>query len=339
MEEIGRRLVRNHRHEITIFSSLYAGGTPEEYRSGMKIIREGGKYGVYSKARKYAKTHRSEYDLIIDEINTVPFRAKTIAKGKPVIALIHQLAREIWFYETKFPINLLGYFALEPLWLRGYTKIPTITVSESTRSDLLDRGFQRVEVVRNGIGTKPLSTVPKKDEKPILIFLGRLVRCKRPQHAIEAFERVKATRPEAELWIVGDGYLRFRLEKQACRGVKFFGRISDTEKFSLLKQAHVLLVPSVREGWGISVIEANAMGTPAVGYNVPGLRDSIIHGSTGYLAEPGNVDALARNTLRILSDRGLEARFGNTGLQWASNFNWENSTQGFNDLLHSVVDP
>jgi glycosyltransferase involved in cell wall biosynthesis len=305
----------------------------------MRIIRQGGKYSVYSKARKYAKTHLSEYDLIIDEINTVPFRAKTIANDKPVIAVIHQLAREVWFYETKFPISLLGYFGLEPLWLRGYKKIPTITVSESTRSDLFDRGFEKVQVVHNGIGTKPLSAVPTKDAKPVLIFLGRLVRCKRPQHAIEAFERVKAIRPEAELWVVGDGYLKFRLQKQACSGVKFFGRVSDEEKFDLLKQARVLLAPSVREGWGISVIEANAMGTPAVGYDVPGLRDSIIHGSTGYLVEPGEINALARSAMRILSEPATENSLCNASLQWARNFNWENSTQRFNDLLQSVANP
>jgi glycosyltransferase involved in cell wall biosynthesis len=339
MEEIGKRLVENHRHEVTIFSSSYAGGEIEEHRSGMRIVRGGGKYSVYSKARKYAKTHLSEYDLIIDEINTVPFRAKTIANGKPVIALVHQLAREIWFYETRFPISLLGYFALEPLWLREYRKIPTITVSESTRGDLFHRGFEKVEVVHNGIGTKPLPDVPTKDVRPILIFLARLVRCKRPQHAIEAFERVKAIYPKAELWVVGDGYLKFRLQKQACAGVKFFGRVSDSEKFELLKQARVLLAPSVREGWGISVIEANAMGTPAVGYDVPGLRDSIIHGSTGYLVEPGDVDALARTTLRILSEPALENSLCNRSLQWARNFNWENSTQGFNDLLQAVANP
>jgi glycosyltransferase involved in cell wall biosynthesis len=288
-EEIGRRLVQLG-HPVTIFTSSFSGSDAVSSRFGMNVIRDGGRYTVYSRARDFVKHHTAEFDIIIDEINTVPFQIHKLHQKKPVVALIHQLAREIWFYETRFPLNAIGYYLLEPRWLRAYRDVRTITVSASTREDLYNIGFKDVHTVHNGISIVPLDESPNKQSTPIIIFLGRLVKCKLPDHAIKAFEHIRSSFREAELWILGDGYLRTKLESKGIDGVRFFGRVSDREKFAALRKAHILLVPSVREGWGVSVIEANAMGTPAVGYDVPGLRDSIVDGVTGFLA----------NRLRIL---------------------------------------
>jgi glycosyltransferase involved in cell wall biosynthesis len=302
----------------------------------MRILRDGGQYSVYAKARRYARLHLTEFDVIIDEINTVPFRAHNLGKKRPVVAVIHQLAREIWFYETRFPVNLLGYYVLEPVWLRGYRNVPTITVSNSTRKDLLDRGFSRVRVVHNGIGVTPLREPPAKESNPILIFMGRLVRSKLPGHALAAFKQFRAWFPNAEMWVLGDGYMKRKLEKAGGLGVRFFGRVDDKEKYDLLKRAHVLLVPSVREGWGISVIEANAMGTPAVGYMVPGLVDSITHEETGILVPPFDYQAMSSAARRILLDYSNGARFSNNSLKWSRNFDWDQAAGEFHNALESV---
>jgi glycosyltransferase involved in cell wall biosynthesis len=323
---------------VTIFTSAFDESLPEEYRSGIRVIRQGGKYRVYAKARRYVKSHLSEFDIIIDEINTVPFRIPKIAKGAPVLAVIHQLAREVWFYETRFPMNLLGYFALEPLWLRGYRKIPTVTVSGSTRNDLLDLGFERVDVIHNGISATPLEKPVGKESRPILIFIGRLVRCKRPEDAVAAFKLVRTEFPDAELWILGNGYLKAKLERKAEEGIRFFGRVNEKEKFDLLKKAHVLLAPSVREGWGISVIEANAMGTPAVGYDVPGLRDSIVDGVTGFLADPLSPESLAEATREILSDSVKADTLSRSALEWSKKFSWDGAATEFQRILESTID-
>ncbi len=335
-EEIGKRLVR-YGNDVTIVTSAFDGCEPEARRFGIRIIREGGKYSVYAKARGYVKSHLSEFDVIIDEINTVPFRVHRIAKGRPVVAVIHQLAKEVWFYETRFPISALGYFALEPFWLRGYRRVPTVTVSDSTRRDLLKLGFERVRVVYNGIGITPLEKPPPKESNPVLIFVGRLVKCKLPDHAIAAFKEVRALLPEAELWILGDGYLKAKLEKNAVNGVRFFGRVDDEEKFDLLKRAHVLLAPFVREGWGISVIEANAVGTPAVGYAVPGLQDSIVHGDTGLLVRPLDPRALAEAAKQILCNPSTAEKFSRNALEWSRRFSWDEAAKEFDGFLESAV--
>jgi glycosyltransferase involved in cell wall biosynthesis len=302
----------------------------------MRVLREGGKYGVYSRARNYLKQHESEFDVVVDEINTVPFRAYNIVKARPVVALIHQLAREVWFYETRFPINFLGRFLLEPFWLKGYRHIPTVTVSDSTKRDLLHLGFQRVQVIHNGIGMTPLEKPAPKESYPVMIFVGRLVRSKRPDHAIAAFKLIKTLRPDAELWILGDGYLRAKLERNTTKGVKFFGRVSDEEKFRLLRKAHVLLAPSVREGWGISIIEANAAGTPAVGYATQGLQDSIIDGVTGSLVQPMNYKSLAAAAERVLCELPLAEKFSRNALEWSKTFTWDSAAKEFYQFLEST---
>ncbi len=335
-EEISKRLV-HHGNDVTLFTSSFSGCQPEANQQGVRIIREGGKYSVYARARSYVQRHLSQFDIIIDEINTIPFRIHGIARQTPIVAVIHQLAREIWFLETPFPISVFGYFAFEPLWLRGYRRIPTVTVSNSTKEDLLKLGFRHVHIVHNGIGITPLDKVPSKQSNPVLIFVGRLVKSKRPEHAIAAFEYIKALFPDAELWILGDGYLRPKLERNVGDGVKFFGRVNEEEKFELLKRSDVLLAPSAREGWGISVIEANAMGTPAVGYAVPGLRDSIVHEKTGLLVSPKNPKALADAANRILSDNPIAEKFSINALEWSRTFSWDRSAEEFYGFLESTL--
>ncbi len=332
--EIGKRLVE-YENEVTIFTSSFDGCEPESDRFGVKIIREGGKYSVYGKARRHLRRHLSEYDIVVDEINTVPFRIHKIAKGKPVVAIIHQLARQVWFYEARFPINALGYFALEPLWLRGYRHIPTVTVSNSTRDDLIIRGFEDVHIVHNGIGITPLENPARKELNPVLIFVGRLVRCKLPDHAIKAFKYVKEVFSNAELWIIGDGYLREKLEANVDEGVRFLGRVDEEKKFDLMGRAHVLLAPSVREGWGISIIEANAMGTVAVGYAVPGLRDSILDGFTGLLAPHSDPRSLAKATMTILNDSSMAETLSRNALDWSRKFSWDEAAKKFHEILAS----
>jgi glycosyltransferase involved in cell wall biosynthesis len=334
-EEIGKRLV-SQGNGVTIFTSSFEGCARETYRFGVRILRDGGKYSVYSRARAYLKRHEFEFDVVVDEINTVPFRAYNVVKARPVIAVIHQLAREVWFYETRFPINFLGRFLLEPLWLRGYRHIPTVTVSDSTRSDLLDLGFRRVHVVHNGIGMTPLEKPTPKESHPVMIFVGRLVKSKLPDHAIAAFKLVKKQLPDAELWMLGDGYLRAKFERTPTKGVRFFGRVSERDKFYLLRKAHVLLAPSVREGWGISIIEANAAGTPAVGYATRGLQDSIIDGITGSLVHPLDYKSLAEAAERVLREPQLAERFSRNALEWSKNFTWDSAAKEFYQFLESV---
>ena len=325
-------------HEVTLFTSKFHGSKNEETIDGIKVVRSGGKFTVYRQAKKfYSKRFRLEgFDIIIDEINTQPFFAKRFAKNhEKIIALIHQLAREFWFYETFFPLNYVGYHYLENHWLRQYIDVPTVTVSESTRQDLLSLGFKDVSVVSEGLNFEPLDALSEKETRPIVAFSGRLKRAKRPDHAIKAFAIVKAKIPSAELWVFGDGPFRQKLERLPVTGVHFFGHLSNVERRALLSRSWVLIVPGVREGWGLNIIEANALGVPSVVYDVPGLRDSV-NQETGILVEAGNIQTIAENVINLLENSTRRQKLGLSALRYSKEFNWDKTANEFINKIDSV---
>lgn len=327
-------------HDITLFTSEFSGQRKnEEIFNGVRIVRTGGKYSVYSKAREYYKDRfvNENYDIIIDAINTRPFLTpKFVNKGK-VVAIIFQLAREYWFYETPFPVSYIGYYLLENRWLKNYVNIPTITISESSKRDLIDLGFTNVFIVPVGVNFKPLNEIPEKEKYPVVAYVGRLKRAKRPDHAIRAFKIVKDKIPEAELWIIGDGNYRKDLVKIATNGVRFFGSLPNEERRKLLKKAWVLVNPSVREGFGLNVIEANALGTPCVAYDVAGLRDSVKDNETGMLAQEGSIEDLADKITKFFSDGNLAQRLSRNALINSRKFSWDECAEAFmNVVTHSI---
>jgi len=331
--EVAKRLVERG-WDITLFSSRFQGCVPEDELDGVKIIRGGGRFQVYREAKDYTLAHLSEFDFIVDEINTRPFLTPKYVRNKPILALIHQLAKEYWFYETPWPISWVGYHYLERAWLRHYFGVKTITVSESTRADLTNLGFRDVHVVPEGLSVSVANTIPVKEKDPTLVFLGRLKRVKQPDHAIRAYKVIRSKCPEARLWILGDGYLRAELEKENVAGVEIKGRVTDSEKVQLISRAHILLFPAVREGFGLSIIEANARGTPAVGYNVPGVRDAIKDKETGLLVEPDNWHEMAEKALTLLQDTQLRESLAARSIQWARTMSWDTTATRVSEVTH-----
>jgi glycosyltransferase involved in cell wall biosynthesis len=326
-------------HEVTLFTSNFKDGKGNEVVDGVDIIRDGGVYSVYWKAKEYYNKFfsKQDYDIVIDEINTRPFLTpKFVRKGEKIVALIHQLAREYWFYETPFPISYFGYYFFEERWLRNYRRIPTVTVSESTRKDLAGLGFEKVFVVGEGLNFKPSRKLAEKEGYPVVVYAGRLKKAKRPDHAVKAFEVVRRAVPNAELWIIGDGYFRDKLMSIACEGVRFFGSLSNEERRNLIKKAWVLVNPSVREGFGLSVVEANALGVPCVAYDVAGLRDSIIEGETGLLVKSGDVEALAEAVVQVLTSDALRIKLSEKALVYSRSFSWDEVTDEFMKVVRTV---
>jgi glycosyltransferase involved in cell wall biosynthesis len=274
-EEIARGLVERG-HSVTLFAAAVEGRPEHETVAGVEIVRRGGKLGVYRAARKFWNAEGSgTFDVVIDEINTRPFLTPRWIGDTPVIALIHQLAREIWFDETPFPVSFLGRYLLEPWWLRSYRGVPALTVSRSSAQSLeRHHRWRDVSVIPEGYTPHPLPAVAKEAE-PTVVFLGRLVAMKRPEDAIGAFGLLKRTFGSARLWMIGDGPRLARLRDNPPPGVEFLGRLSRDDVLERLGRAHVLVATSVREGWGLNVSEAAACGTPTIGYAVPGLVDSI----------------------------------------------------------------
>jgi glycosyltransferase involved in cell wall biosynthesis len=234
-------------------------------------------------------------------------------------------------------VDYVGYYFLEDRWLRNYVDVPTVTVSESTKQDLLGLGFKRVFVVPEGLNFEPLKEVSEKENFPAVAYVGRLKRAKRPDDALRAFKIVKERIPEAELWVIGDGPLKKDLEKMAGEGVRFFGGLNDVDRRGLVRRSWVLINPSVREGWGLNVVEADALGVPCVAYDVPGLRDSIQDHQTGLLVKSGDVRFLAEGLFTLLKHEELRWRLSENVLKYSRNFCWDKTAGEFMSIAKAVV--
>ena len=326
--ELARRWV--HRgHQVTLFCSFYQGGLKEEVIEGVQVIRRGNPWTVYWQAyRFYQKEALGKFDVIIDSVNTLPFFTPFYVKEKRRV-IFYQLAREVWFYEAPFPINILGYL-FEPFYLKLYRRENCVTISESTRKDLEGLGFRSgMPVVSPGIFAATLKSLPLKESQPTLIYVGRLKKSKRVHHILKAFSMIRDEIPSTRLWIVGSGddsyeaHLKRHIYRRRIEGVIFWGRVSEDKKMELMKKAHLILVASVREGWGIIVMEAAAMGTPAVVYNVPGLRDSVRHQETGIVTIQNRPQDLSEEVVRLLRSSQELTRLSSRALDRSRTFQWD----------------
>ncbi|HEX7097526.1 MAG TPA: glycosyltransferase family 4 protein [Acidimicrobiales bacterium] len=258
-------------------------------------IRRGGDYrfGVQAHARSVFERY-GPFDLVIDQINTRPFNAPRWARPAPVVAIIHQLARDVWDAELPAVLAAIGRRVLEPRWLRPYADVPTFTISPSSAASLRDYGLRNVDVIPVGSdsATPQRATPRPKEAVPTFVTCGRLSRSKRPDHAIEAFRIVREVLPDAQLWMIGTGPLENGLRRSLPDGATMLGHLETYERDDRMARAHALLMTSVREGWGLVVSEAAAVGTRTIGYRVPGLVDSI-PACDGVLTAP-RPDALAQ---------------------------------------------
>ena len=288
-------------HTVTLFASAVDGRPAEEQVDGIRVIRRGSRLTVYREARRFWEaTGAGQFDVVIDEVNTRPFLAPRYVKTVPVVALIHQLARDVWQYEVPKPVGIVGRYIMEPWWLRTYRKTRVMTDSPSSAASFVGYGIPDAHPLPIGAAPFAVPDLPK-ESRPTVIFLARLVESKRPHHVLAAFKTCRESIPDLQLWFVGDGPYRAELERLAGEGVQVLGRVSGSEREELLTRAHVLCAASVREGWGLNVSEAAACGTPTIGYRAPGLVDSV-PAAGGHLVEP-NPDAMAAALLDFFTGR------------------------------------
>lgn len=330
-------------HEVCLFTSRYKMETPaKETLEGVEVVRAGGRYGVYFWAvYNYFRFFRGKFDLIIDQVNTVPFFTPIFVRERR-LAFFPQLARQVWFFETRFPISLIG-FLLEPLFLLFYKKTKVITISPSSQKDLQRFGLKQVLVTPVVADIKPLELLPPKPEGFDLAFVGRLVPSKKASEAIKAFRLLKAELPQAKLYVVGravSGHFR-RLQELVSslalsQSVVFLTKADNNQRDEILQRAHLLLVPSTKEGWGLVVTEANSQGTPAIVYNVEGLRDSVIGGQTGLICSLNKPQEMARLALKLYRDKGLYEKLRRGAWQFSKSFTKEKTVTEFLKIIEST---
>ncbi len=333
-------------HEATLFCSSYNGARSEETINGIKIIRRGGRRNFNWIAPLYLRkiVREGGFDVLIEGINKIPFFTPCYLKI-PTLVMIPHLFSTTVFHEVNFALASYVYLAEKPLtWI--YRGRRFNAASESTRDDIIARGVpaENVSVVHCGIDHSLYSFDPKvrKFENPTILYLGRIKKYKSIDHLILAFQKVLEKIPNAELHIVGKGdYLeplkQFAGKSKIRDRVHFPGFVTAEQKVDYFRRSHVAVYPSMKEGWGLTNIEANACGTAAVAANVPGLRNSIDNNNSGYLYEYGNIDELAAKLIRLLTDIEERSRLEKGGLVWASKFDWDTAAAEFFKELETVV--
>jgi glycosyltransferase involved in cell wall biosynthesis len=281
--ELMRRLAAAG-HEVTMITARYPGARERDVIDGIAIRRIGNRVSHYVHAmRLFARELRGVADLVVEEVNTVPYFLGFVPRAPRVVLFYHQLAREIWFYQMRLPLSLIGYgMEVVYTWLQGRRGNDVVTVSEDSKADLIRFGFdpQRIHVVTEGITNRPLDNVDpsRKERRFTVLFHSSLRAMKRPMDVVKAFEMHARGAPGSQLWMSGGGDQASLRNFCAAHGiadrVTFFGRTSNELKLDLMRRATVLCSTSVKEGWGLVVTEANSMGTPAIVYDIDGLRSA-----------------------------------------------------------------
>lgn len=343
--QLAKQLVENG-HQVRFIVGGFEGGESEVHRDGYQINRVGSRYTVYYQAAQYYKKYLTGWaDVVIDEINTIPFFTQFYVKEKRIL-LFHQLCREIWFYQMVFPLSLIGYI-LEPmyLWLLRDNKV--ITVSNSTKSDLLRYGFKQdaIHIISEGIELTPIKDIDavEKLNKPTILSLGGIRAMKRTLDIVKAFENTKETITDLQLIIAGDyqdsyGNKVVEYVKQSPyqSDIQILGKVSKEKKIQLMQESHLLAVTSLKEGWGLVVTEANSQGTPAVVYNIDGLRDSVQQGKTGYITKHNNHQSLAQSIQLALQDKKQYNNIRQNAWEWSKSITFDQAYKDFSAIISRV---
>ncbi|HSX39521.1 MAG TPA: glycosyltransferase, partial [Candidatus Saccharimonadales bacterium] len=345
IHEIAKKLVEDG-HRVTLFCGNDHKCKRYEEIDGVQIVRRGGFYTVYLWAFLYYITQfRNKFDIVIDAENGIPFFTPLYVR-KPIIGLIfhvHQgiILKELNLSLLQLPMGIVAKILESKIMPLVYANVKMLTISESTKRDMKEFGFDKkysIEIINPGI--EPFKFfASEKTSYPSITYVGRLKAYKRVDVLISALPEILKDSPDTKLRIAGFGETREDLEKLAKKldvasSVEFLGRISEEEKTKLLGESWVFAYPSSMEGWGISIIEANACGTPVVASEVPGLIDSVVHDSTGYLVKLGDVEAFARTINMLLFSESRRKELGQNGISWASNFTWRKSTDKLIKSVH-----
>ena len=331
LQEILTRMVTRG-HEVTLFAANYPGGLPEEICDGIRVIRRGSWFNANYVLPFAVRSHLKENDcdLVIEDINKIPCFLPLFVKEKVLVVIPHLFGATV-FRETNLLLASYVYMWEKFIpWV--YRASRFVAISPSTREDLIRRGVEadRVEVSLCGLdhGTyRRLEGVNRFDE-PTLIHFGRIRKYKGVGIVIKAFAEIRKSIPDAKLIIAGDGPGRPELEAlttkmKLTRSVDFLGMVPIDTLITLLNKCHLFLNSSSKEGWGLTVVEANACGLPVIASNRPGLKDSVKHEKTGYLVEYGQPAAFAARAVELLSDRAKWQAMSEAALDWARSLTWE----------------
>lgn len=333
-------------HRVTLFTARFPGAAARTRHGDVDVVRRGGKFTVYLHGLAHLLRHRRDYDVVLDVQNGVPFWSPLVAGRLPVINIVHHVHRDQWSAVFGPAVARLGWFLESRLAPRVYRGSRYVTVSRSTRAELEELGVDpgRVDLVYSGNdrpGDLDRYAELERTQRPTILFLGRLVPHKHVEQAVDLLADRADTHPDLELHIVGGGYWESTIAAHAARRgvsdrVRLHGFVDEPVKHELLARSWVVVMPSHKEGWGLTIVEAGLHGTPAVAYSFAGgPSESIVHGRTGLLAD--SRAEFEEQVLSLLDDPEQRRDLGRTARIYATSFDWVRAGNRLETVILSVL--
>lgn len=332
-------------HEVTIFTATFPGSVPRTRHGDVDVIRRGSKFSVYLHGMWHLLRHGHDYDVVLDVQNGVPFWSPLVTQV-PVVNIVHHVHREQWTAVFGRKVARLGWLLESRVAPWVYRRSRYVTVSKSTRTELEELGVDpgRVDLVYSG-NDRPADLDRfarlERTQAPTMLFLGRLVPHKHVEQAVDILASRAMSHPDLELHVVGGGYWEDSIAEHArARGVAdrvhLHGFVPEERKHELLARAWVVVMPSHKEGWGLTIVEAGLHGTPAVAYGFAGgPSESIVHGRTGLLAD--SVGEFEDHVIRLVDDAAMRRDLGRTARLYASSFDWGRAGRRLESVIESVL--
>ncbi len=339
VEQVAKGLVQRG-HEVTIVCARHGQAPAESDLDGVRVIRTGGRLTVYPRGLLWLARHRRT-DAVVDVINGLPF-GTPLVRRRGVVALVHHVHQRQWQIIYPGLAGRIGWFVESRLTPLAYRRRPHLTVSEASRRDLVGLGIPAasITVARNGLAA--LRSDGERSPTPRLCVLARLVPHKQIEHAVAVTARLRTEFPGLVLDIIGEGWWRDELDAavqalDAGEAVRFHGHVDDAERDRLLARAWLMLLPSVKEGWGLAVLEAAAQRTGTVAYrDAGGVNESIVDGMTGLLVD--DLDEMAAVTRKVLGNPWTRDRLGDAAALRARDFDWSVTTEIVEGVLRRAVE-
>jgi glycosyltransferase involved in cell wall biosynthesis len=331
-------------HEVTVYCAAHGDAAPAETVRGITFRRQGGRLTVYAAAmralRRDERAH-GPYDVVVDTQNGIPFFSAWGTRS-PLIVLVHHVHREQWPVVFGPVAARVGWAIESRVAPRVYRRRQYVAVSGRTRDELVDLGVDRdrISVIHNGTDA-PRALGVGRSAHPTLVVLGRLVPHKRVEHAIDVVARLRPTHPGLRLRIIGHGWWHDRIAEHAEQSgvaddVALLGFVDEDTKHAELAAGWVALAPSVKEGWGLCVVEAASHGVPTVAYqDAGGLSESIVNGRTGVLVS--DLDEMTHEVAHLLADAETREEMGAHARDYARQFTWTSTADYWERLLDHVA--
>jgi len=343
-EIFGRLAARGHR--VRLVCSGWDATPSRAVIDGIEIERTGGRssFALLGRGAVRRALAAERPDVVVEDINKLPLYLARLT-DRPFCAIVPHLFGTTAFDEAAWPTAAIVWAAERPL-AAAYRRAWFHAISESTRDDLVARGVpsSRVRVIHPGVDADRYRPPAdgRRTASPAFLYVGRLKRYKGIALAIQALAAARRRRADLTLDIAGTGDHRTELEQLAAAlgladAVRFHGFVSESQKIDLFQRAWGNLFPSPKEGWGITVIEAAACGTPSIASDSPGLRDSVRDGVTGFLVRHGDVDGLAARMLELADQPARLASLGTAARCFAERLTWERTASETERHLQDII--